>query len=90
MVRVIDDIVKPVVGLGITASLYAAVQIGLYNISSSQLRKMENTQGISQTVQHARDRLTANISPLNYLFIPGYRISLVDYIDKNNGLTTNE
>lgn len=82
MTKKLEGIIKTLTGLMVGIAIYSSAQFGMYKLMEQKLQKTEEEKGVEYTLEAARNTISENTSPINYLVIPGYRLALVDYIEK--------
>jgi hypothetical protein len=83
MKKTLENILYPVVGMGIVASLYVGAQFGMFKLMENNIRKTEAKHGVSYAVKASVNTLQDTSNPMQWLVLPGYRVAIINYIDKH-------
>ncbi len=86
MSKFIDNIVIPASLFMAIGSFYLGAQYGIGKITDNMLQNKEKNKGIAIAVRDASEALEGTRDPFGYILLPGYRISLAEYVSKHKGV----
>lgn len=90
MSKFIDSVVKPAAVFLTLVSFYSGVQYGAYKLAEHKLHKEQDEKGLVLAVKDAQETLEYTPGIIGWVFSPGYRLSLVDYVENNRNLLSKK